>query len=308
MKTHVNVGADILAAIDFPYPVVPIVCAHHENWDGTGYPNGLRGEQIPIGARILSVVDCFDALTSDRPYRRAMSQEEALSTFSNGAARWPTPLLSTRSFACTATSRFPRRSQLQALMHNEYDVESRDPPLNSRRSPQRSCHPRVLVGRSPWLRQSGAFDVRIADHARHWRCRVESDAPTYSPRNHGHVCARRVETSLSPVHVAGQAANRLPLSLTFAIGERISGWVAATRHSVADTDAALDLGKGLDDVLRFASSTPLVDRGVIGVLTLYGLEPFGEQLMLTMEMIGPHLARVMTVAGRRRRASSHGFR
>jgi hypothetical protein len=105
------------------------------------------------------------------------------------------------------------------------------------------------------------------------------------------------KTSLSLVHVAGQAANRLPPSLTFAIGERISGWVAATRRSVADTDAALDLGKGLDDVLRFASSTPLVgDRGVIGVLTLYGLEPFGEQLMLTMEMIGPHLARVMTAA------------
>ncbi len=69
MKLHVTVGADILTAIDFPYPVVPIVRCHHENWDGTGYPAGLRGTDIPIGARILSVVDCFDALTSDRPYR-----------------------------------------------------------------------------------------------------------------------------------------------------------------------------------------------------------------------------------------------
>ena len=69
MKTHVDVGADILSSIDFPYPVVPIVRAHHENWDGTGYPRRLRGEEIPIGARILAVVDCFDALTSDRPYR-----------------------------------------------------------------------------------------------------------------------------------------------------------------------------------------------------------------------------------------------
>ena len=68
MKLHASIGADILSAIDFPYPVVPIVRHHHENWDGTGYPDGIRGTAIPIGARILSVVDCFDALTSDRPY------------------------------------------------------------------------------------------------------------------------------------------------------------------------------------------------------------------------------------------------
>ena len=73
MKLHVDVGADILSSIDFPYPVVPIVRAHHENWDGTGYPRGLKGDDIPIGARILSVVDCYDALTSDRPYRPAMT-------------------------------------------------------------------------------------------------------------------------------------------------------------------------------------------------------------------------------------------
>src|SRR3954462_11650345 len=78
MKMHASVGADILSAIDFPYPVVPIVRHHHESWDGTGYPDGLRGSQIPIGARILSVVDCFDALTSDRPYRPRLSDLEAV--------------------------------------------------------------------------------------------------------------------------------------------------------------------------------------------------------------------------------------
>src|SRR5262249_22039939 len=78
MKQHVDVGADILSLVDFPYPVVPIVRAHHENWDGSGYPRGIRGEDIPIGARILSVVDCFDALTSDRPYRRAMTDQAAI--------------------------------------------------------------------------------------------------------------------------------------------------------------------------------------------------------------------------------------
>ena len=78
MKTHVTIGADILSGIDFPYPVIPYVRHHHENWDGTGYPDGLKSEEIPLGARILSVVDCFDALTSDRPYRRALTIEAAM--------------------------------------------------------------------------------------------------------------------------------------------------------------------------------------------------------------------------------------
>jgi putative nucleotidyltransferase with HDIG domain len=78
MKRHAAVGADILATVDFPYPVVPIVRHHHENWDGSGYPAGLRGTEIPLGARILSVIDCYDALISDRPYRTAMRPQEAL--------------------------------------------------------------------------------------------------------------------------------------------------------------------------------------------------------------------------------------
>ena len=62
----------------FAREVGPIVMGHHENWDGSGYPDRLQGQQIPIGARILAVVDCFDALTSDRQYRRRMTDEQAL--------------------------------------------------------------------------------------------------------------------------------------------------------------------------------------------------------------------------------------
>ena len=78
IKRHVEVGADILSLVPFPYPVVPIVRCHHENWDGSGYPGGVTGTDIPIGARILSVVDCYDALTSDRPYRRRLTEADAL--------------------------------------------------------------------------------------------------------------------------------------------------------------------------------------------------------------------------------------
>jgi putative nucleotidyltransferase with HDIG domain len=78
MKIHPVVGADILERVKFPYPVVPIVRSHHEAWDGSGYPDGLKGEEIPVGARILTVVDCFDALASERPYRKALPIEEAM--------------------------------------------------------------------------------------------------------------------------------------------------------------------------------------------------------------------------------------
>src|ERR1700733_15944219 len=78
MKIHPVVGAEILERVEFPYPVVPIVRSHHEKWDGSGYPYGLRGDEIPIGARILSAVDCLDALASDRQYRRALPLDEAM--------------------------------------------------------------------------------------------------------------------------------------------------------------------------------------------------------------------------------------
>ena len=93
MKLHASVGADILSAIDFPYPVVPIVRHHHENWNGTGYPDRIAGTDIPIGARILSVVDCFDALTSDRPYRPRLSDREALNILAERRGTMYDPLV-----------------------------------------------------------------------------------------------------------------------------------------------------------------------------------------------------------------------
>jgi putative nucleotidyltransferase with HDIG domain len=93
IKIHPVVGADILERVRFPYPVVPIVRSHHEAWDGSGYPDGLKGEEIPIGARILTVVDCFDALASDRPYRRAMPTEQAMALIKSKAGTQFDPIV-----------------------------------------------------------------------------------------------------------------------------------------------------------------------------------------------------------------------
>jgi putative nucleotidyltransferase with HDIG domain len=78
MKLHTVVGAQILSRVEFPFPVVPVVRHHHERWDGGGYPDGLKGEEIPLTARILSVVDCFDAVREDRQYRKGMTREQAI--------------------------------------------------------------------------------------------------------------------------------------------------------------------------------------------------------------------------------------
>ncbi len=87
MKIHPIVGAEILERVQFPYPVVPIVRAHHERWDGTGYPDGLCGESIPIGARILAAVDCLDALTSDRQYRSGITLEQSINHVASESGR-----------------------------------------------------------------------------------------------------------------------------------------------------------------------------------------------------------------------------
>jgi diguanylate cyclase (GGDEF)-like protein/putative nucleotidyltransferase with HDIG domain len=91
MKVHPLVGAEILERVAFPYPVAPIVRSHHERWDGTGYPEGLSGEQIPIGARILAAVDCLDALASHRQYRPALPLAEAMTKVREMAGSWFDP-------------------------------------------------------------------------------------------------------------------------------------------------------------------------------------------------------------------------
>lgn len=85
MKIHTVVGAQILSRVEFPYPVLPIIRHHHEQWDGRGYPDRLKGEQIPITARIISVVDCFDSVREDRPFRRGMTVDEATALLLRGS-------------------------------------------------------------------------------------------------------------------------------------------------------------------------------------------------------------------------------
>jgi putative nucleotidyltransferase with HDIG domain len=298
MRSHVTVGADILSTIDFPYPVVPIVRAHHENWDGSGYPDGLRGEEIPIGARILSVVDCFDALISDRPYRPAMAEAAALDVIVGRRGTMYDPKVVDTFLSVYKDVDIPTpRPQLQAVVHNirnRATTVAPDGPAAATTStppavqtPSDDLFGFVSLARftsgSATVRDVGAF---AWSQLRHFAPRVTAAL----------FVVDESKVSLVAQHIAGPAADRVPL-MTIGVGERISGWVAANRRSMTDADAALELGKGCDAGLRFALSTPLVaDGGLVGVLTLYGPEPLGHQLALSLEMIGPHLAKAVASA------------
>jgi diguanylate cyclase (GGDEF)-like protein/putative nucleotidyltransferase with HDIG domain len=87
IRAHPKVGAEIIGAVPFPYPVAPLILCHHERWDGKGYPAGLKGDDIPLGARILSVVDYYDALMTERPYHKAMSEDAAVALLQQEAGK-----------------------------------------------------------------------------------------------------------------------------------------------------------------------------------------------------------------------------
>ncbi len=127
MKMHTIIGADMLSNVNFRYPVVPIVRHHHERWDGRGYPDGLKGEKIPITARILTLVDNYDALRSDRPYKKGMTREEALEYIKQNAGTFFDPNL-VEMFLATV-------DQLEA----EASASSFKPPESKKRSTTQSA-------------------------------------------------------------------------------------------------------------------------------------------------------------------------
>jgi HD-GYP domain-containing protein (c-di-GMP phosphodiesterase class II) len=87
MQHHTVAGDEIISGLDFPFDIRPIVRSHHEQWAGTGYPDRLSGDQIPLHARILCLADVYDALTSTRSYRPACSREEAIGIMERDAGR-----------------------------------------------------------------------------------------------------------------------------------------------------------------------------------------------------------------------------
>ena len=285
MKIHPIVGSDILDRVEFPYPVVPIVRSHHEKWDGSGYPDGLKQEAIPIGARILSAVDCFDALASERPYRRAMSPEEAMGNLSAEKGRSFDPrvveVMERRYLeleAMVKTMETERRrldfapridrdvapSSGYAEAANEAEVRTTS-FLSSIISARQEAQ--LLFELAQTLGNSLSLKETLSVVASRLKQMIPYDAIVF------YVCQ---EGLLIPEYAHG-ADFDLFSTLRIPMGQGLSGWVALNEKPISNGNPAAEtLHTGVSSrvtTLQAALSVPLRGRdGVAGVLTLYGRE------------------------------------
>jgi diguanylate cyclase (GGDEF)-like protein/putative nucleotidyltransferase with HDIG domain len=298
MKLHASAGADILSAIDFPYPVVPIVRHHHESWNGTGYPDGLTGAQIPIGARILSVVDCFDALTSDRPYRPRLTDGEAIKILLNRRGTMYDPLI-VDTFIHVHREIVPAMDDHVAQGKDGLSVLTRGLTATEIAAPGARLDDiaasteemlvlydlaQSLTGR---LELPEAADV-ISKHIR--RIVPASTCVLF-------VYDEQLD-ELYAAHAAGENAPQFS-GVRIPRGQRLTGWVAANKQTILNSDPVLDLGEAARAMRpRFYSclSTPLLsDAELVGVLTLYSAQQnaFTEDHRRIIEVVARQVAQTV---------------
>jgi diguanylate cyclase (GGDEF)-like protein/putative nucleotidyltransferase with HDIG domain len=280
MKIHPVVGAEILEQVNFPYSVAPIVKAHHERWDGNGYPLGLVGEEIPLGARILSAVDCLDALASDRQYRRALPLDEAMAVVLGESGKSYDPRV------------------VEILVRRYRQLEEEALRLNKPAS-KLSVDARIERGKAPAAGFASSaseeakrdFHSQIAAAGREAQYTLELVSELGSSLGMAEMLAvlssrltqlipcdsiavyERKDNVLKPVYVDGRD-RMLFSSLQIPLGEGLSGWVAKHNQPILNGNPSVEPGYLNDpkkfSLLRSALSVPLAGQdNTVGVLTLY---------------------------------------
>jgi putative nucleotidyltransferase with HDIG domain len=275
VKMHAALGADILSSIKFPYPVVPIVRHHHERWDGRGYPDGLAATGIPLGARLLAVVDCFDALTTNRPYRPALSDDEAAEVLRSERGK----------------SYDPRVVDAFLNVFREVAVHEGVPvlPEGTMDAVARTFHSAPAAAD---LKPAAVHDDLAAVHDDLAAVFLDVGAALAQARNADEVgravwdCVSVMMPATSCVlyltdapgetlRAAFTAGDHAPTlsGITLPLGHALSGWVAANRCTMVNADALLDvagLAVALDPPLHTCLSSPIAsDAATLGTLTLY---------------------------------------
>jgi putative nucleotidyltransferase with HDIG domain len=322
MKIHPIVGAEILEQVDFPYPVVPIVRAHHEKWDGSGYPNGLEGEAIPIGARILAAVDCLDALASDRQYRKALPLHEAMAKVVADAGK---------SFDPKVVAILNRRYIELEKMANAQPLQA-PPKLSTDIKVWRGLAPAAgfaesgasLAGASGTAKDSLTLlaaareqGQELVELARKPGLSLEDLFSLLSVRlrrlvPHDSMAAYSLQDDvLVPRFVSGENF-RLFSSLRIPLGEGLSGWVAQNHKAILNGNPSVEPGYLNDptqySTLRSALAVPIeAENGVSAVLALYraGQDAFTTEELQVVEAIGSGVGGVIADA-RRGRATAVG--
>lgn len=276
MKVHTIVGAEILERVGFPYPVVPVVRHHHERWDGRGYPDGLKGEQIPITARILAVCDCFDAVREDRQYRKAMTREQALQILREGSGTVFDPKVIGAFLEHLDEFEAEIRS-MRVAPHKSEDRRAKKIAETNRLDNDHKAFERIrsanrelitlyyiaqTIGTSLDLRDTFAvFSARLEDIVSYTTCVL--------------YLQKTESTEVEVAHVSGRNAERFK-GRRMASGAGIAGWVVANRHSMHNCDPALDFDTmkiEIPEAYKTATVVPLMkDDEVLGALALYSAD------------------------------------
>ena len=284
MKIHPGVGAEILEKVAFPYPVAPIVRSHHEKWNGKGYPDGLKAEEIPIGARILAAVDCLDAIATDRQYRKALPLDEAMKTVAAEAGTSFDPkvveILQRRYVELERLAVSRMRSAEEPRISTDRKVERGEKPaagfeVNSshRRGSETDFISSIASARqeaqtlfelSQDLGNSLSLDETLSLVSVRLRKLIPYDSL---------VTFVRKENLLVPEFVSGDNFKLLS-SLQIPIGEGLCGWVAQNSKPIVNGNPAVEAGYVQDrkkvTELRSALVVPLDGvNGLVGVLALY---------------------------------------
>ena len=288
MKIHTVVGAEILERVRFPYPVVPIVRAHHEKWDGSGYPFGLKGAEIPIGARILSAVDYLDALASDRQYRRAMPLGEVMKRLGEESGK---------SFDPKVVEVLQRRYhslENLAIAHSSQNgnLESLPSRKITRGTGPAAGYENAAVSNAPGREATFLSSIAAARQEAQSLFELSQELgaslslgetlSVFSVKLKPMVPYDAIaiyivrEGVLVPEYVNGDNY-RLFSSLRIPLGDGLSGWVAQNKKPIINGNPSVEPGYLNDpdkfSTLRSALAVPLEGvKGVIGVLALYRAE------------------------------------
>ncbi len=323
MKIHPVVGAEILERVRFPYPVVPIVRSHHERWDGNGYPDRLKGEEIPIGSRILAAVDCLDALASDRQYRKAMPLDQAIGVLVRDAGTAFDPrvveILARRYVELESKARTnstePLKLTKDVVIHGGSAPAAGFEKSESKTRAEEGFNQPDFLALIAAARQEahGLFELAqdlgsslsLDETLSVLSVRLKRIVPFDSMA----VYVRR-EQVLMPEFVSGENF-RLFASLQIPMGEGLSGWVAENAKPIVNGNPTVEPGYLNDttkfSTLRSALAVPLHGmNGVVGVIALYHTErdAYTKDHLRVLQVVSSKLSLAIENALKYRQAES----
>lgn len=283
MKIHTIAGAQILSRVEFPYPIVPVVRHHHERWDGQGYPDGLGGEDIPLTARILTVVDCFDAVREDRQYRKGMTREEAIDLILRGSGtqydpsvvgtfiahlqEFETEIRANRglpppTFGIEPTEQLSEAARrvvpAAGLAEDKHTDETGETQVAGDELAAMCDLAQAVIGAGSTDQVVAAFTEKLKAVVPHCMCAIT----LIDPKTGDNVV----------VHATGQHWMFLKGRI-IASGEGVTGWVLANRKPFCNTDPKLDLPSTLaehDVGYRTLAAFPIIRHSTMyGAVSVY---------------------------------------